>query len=74
MVDVLYECDPELNTKCRKSSCLLVHHGRLNGCELTSHPEYAKKDSEGRPIVSEKWKRWMEEKRQSGMRKEGAEG
>lgn len=73
MDDVLYECDPALNTGCRKTSCLLVHHGKLHGCELTRYPEYAKKDSEGKPIVSEKWRKWMEDKKRSEMRK-GAAG
>ena len=66
MDDVLYECDPELNRGCNKRCCMIL-------CESTKHPEFAKKDSEGKPIVSEKWRKWMEDKKRSEMRK-GAVG
>ena len=41
-----YACDPALNTECRKRSCFL--HG--GNCELTSRPECAVKDPEGKPV------------------------
>lgn len=65
--DVLYECDPELNTGCSKRSCMIW-------CESTKHPEFAKKDSEGKPIVSEKWRKWMEAKQKSKLRRNGGGG
>ena len=47
---VLYKCDPEKNTKCKKKLCLLYTKGRYS-CKSTKHPEYAVKDENGEPIV-----------------------
>ena len=44
---ILYECDPEKNTQCRKISCT-IH----KVCYCTRDPEYAKKDENGDPIVA----------------------
>ena len=33
----LYECDPELNTECRKTGCYIIG----GPCFCTQHPEYS---------------------------------
>lgn len=45
-VKVFYLCDPKLNTKCEKTCC-------QDECRLTTHIEYAAKDSEGHPVIEE---------------------
>lgn len=42
---IFYECDPELNKKCRKDAC-------QQECKLTTNKEYAKLDDFGNPIVN----------------------
>lgn len=40
---ILYECDPELNTACRKEFCAEKHpDSPLHQCHRTTHPEFAK--------------------------------
>ena len=40
---ILYECDPELNTSCRKEFCAEKHPDNPNlQCHRTTHPEFAK--------------------------------
>lgn len=43
----LYYCDPEKNVECPKTHCKL---SEFQGCELTTSPEYAKTDADGKPI------------------------
>lgn len=35
-----YECDPEKNTKCSKTTCMFCKVGILNGCHLTTDERY----------------------------------
>lgn len=41
----LYLCDPQKNTKCKKSNCK-----ETGGCFLTKNKKFAVTDSEGMPI------------------------
>lgn len=48
-----YLCDPEKNEACRKGSCHWLRvtpmpNGR--GCMITSSPEYAVTDADGKPV------------------------
>lgn len=45
---VLYICDPEKNTECKKSSCKADGKGY---CELTRKREAAKHKENGEPMV-----------------------
>ena len=49
-----YRCDPEKNKECKKSGCALVRQrGRKAGeCAVTSNPECAVLNEEGRPVVA----------------------
>ena len=50
MTEVLYRCDPEKNTECRKLMCF--RNGKEYGpCRMTSKPGCAVLDSNGAPIV-----------------------
>ena len=51
---VLYWCDPEKNTECKKNGCALVSkRGKKAGdCTLTCKRECAVLDEEGRPVVA----------------------
>ena len=54
MRDVLYLCDPDKNTKCRKTACFLNASCEIrqeNRCRLTWKPECAKLDANGEKIV-----------------------
>ena len=46
-----YLCDPDKNTECRKTGCVHNAAAIMKSCERTSHPEYAKLDEEGKPII-----------------------
>lgn len=48
---VLYRCDPEKNTTCRKRGCSenVNKHFR---CRCTSNPDYAVRDEKGQPIIA----------------------
>lgn len=60
-IKVLYECDPEKNTECRKIMCFTKAGGRGSKCVCTAtkNPEYAKKDQDGQPIISKEWMTWQ---------------
>ena len=51
-----YRCDPEKNTKCKKTGCALTRgKGKKAGiyrCDATKDPECAMLNEEGRPIVA----------------------
>lgn len=52
---VLYWCDPEKNTECRKMSCrhvLTLAEGGV--CEATFNPAFALLDENGKPMIYEK--------------------
>ena len=60
---VLYWCDPEKNTACRKNMCR--HTLRLiegGSCEATFHPEFALRDENGQPMIYEKHEEWKRKK------------
>jgi len=38
----IYMCDPEKNTKCKKTGCYI----NGGGCRRTRHPEFAKEEPE----------------------------
>lgn len=60
---VLYWCDPEKNTECRKMICrhvLTLAEGGV--CEATFNPAFALLDEHGKPMVYEKQKEWQEKK------------
>lgn len=42
----LYHCDPAKHTKCERTSCYI----KGGMCRLTTYPEYAKTDKNGKPI------------------------
>lgn len=46
----LYVCDPEKNTECKKTSCMINEWGGL--CALTTKREFAKTDENGEPITA----------------------
>ena len=49
-----YQCDPEKNTECKKRGCALVKtRGRKAGkCKMTSDPDCAVLNEEGKPVVA----------------------
>ena len=48
---LLYRCDPDKNTECRKGNCFI--NKKAFACKLTSNPDYAVKDEKsGKPIVA----------------------
>ena len=48
---ILYKCDPEKNTKCRKNMCYLNTRFK-HSCRNTKYPEYAQVAENGKPIVA----------------------
>ena len=48
-----YRCDPEKNKECKKRGCALVktRGRRARECKMTSNPEFAALDDNGKPIV-----------------------
>ena len=44
-VILLYKCDPEKNTKCKKRLCQWR-------CKMTKDPEFAVKDGQGEPVIA----------------------
>ena len=53
---VLYVCDPEKNTACRKTSCSFVLTKAEGGCcDATFRREFAREYSDGTPMVHKKW-------------------
>lgn len=44
----LWLCDPNKNTKCMKTNCIIKRKG--NPCYLTRDIEYARLDHKGQPI------------------------
>ena len=44
-IEVLFKCDPDKNTTCRKRSC-------REFCNNTREPDYAQLNDEGIPIIS----------------------
>ena len=51
----LYYCDPEKNTECRKTGCAHVLTKTEGGvCFITLREEYARLDSNGRPMIYQK--------------------
>lgn len=66
---VLYWCDPEKNTGCRKTICRHVLRLSEGGvCEATFHPEFALTDENGEPMVYEKQKEFQEKKAEAMAR------
>lgn len=49
MDKTFYYCDPNLNRKCRKTSCFL----RGGPCEATNNIEYAMRNKYGVPVIKE---------------------
>lgn len=51
MEKILYRCDPDKNTECRKMFC--SRHGGFGGniCRATTRPEYAERDEAGNLII-----------------------
>ena len=48
MMIILYKCDADKNTECRKTSC----HKKGGPCNKTRNPEFAFKDEKtGKPII-----------------------
>ena len=47
---VLYRCDAEKNTECKKRGC--SHNNKIWKCRCTSNPDYAQKDENGQPIIA----------------------
>ena len=47
---ILYRCDPEKNTECRKRGC--AKEKKAFRCKCTSNPDYAVKDNNGKPIIA----------------------
>lgn len=45
---IWYKCDPEKADGCRKRSCFLRRFPY--GCRITSRPEWAEKDENGKPV------------------------
>ena len=46
-----YVCDPEKNTACRKDGCFRGEPNSEAACRMTKHVEFAKTDTEGKPII-----------------------
>lgn len=51
----IYMCDPEKNTKCKKTGCYI----NGGGCRRTRHPEFAKEVTEEH--MNDHWNEWAEE-------------
>lgn len=49
---VLYVCDPEKNTACRKTGCkYLLTQAEGGCCDATFHREFAREYSDGTPMI-----------------------
>lgn len=49
---VLYYCDPEKNTECRKMGCAHLFTRTEGGvCFITFQREFARTDGNGRPLI-----------------------
>lgn len=61
---IIYRCDPEKNTACRKLGCRDLYPGE-GRCSGTRDPKCAQLDGYGNPIVQavtqEKTERWIRE-------------
>lgn len=44
---IIYRCDPNKNTKCKKTSCFIF----AGECQCTSDKKFAALDGYGKPIV-----------------------
>lgn len=51
----VYLCDPEKNTKCKKTSC--AYKDAAFPCHLTQEKEFARTDENGNPIIAEEFER-----------------
>ena len=54
---VMYYCDPDKNTECKKrmcAHCLTILEGGV--CFITMHREYARTDANGEPVIYEAWR------------------
>ena len=60
MKKILYECDPEKNTACRKRMCVFLT-GFKNGCHRTKNIEYARTNKDGLPTAVWTWGREEED-------------
>ena len=58
---VLYWCDPEKNTECRKTGCRYVLRPCEGGvCEATFQQAFARLDENGEPMIYDKQPRRKE--------------
>ena len=48
---ILYKCDPDKNTNCKKRICFARKPCMNNPCRGTRNVDYAVKDKTGKPIV-----------------------
>lgn len=62
---VLYVCDPEKNTGCGKQFCRYLLKPEDGGiCDVTFWREFAKKDSDGNPLIHRNNAKWQARKRE----------
>lgn len=47
---LLYLCDPEKHTECRKTNCVHNPMALNQVCQSTTNPAFAKLDEQGKPI------------------------
>lgn len=52
MEKILYKCDPEKNTACRKTHCKFNPAVIGGECDSTSEEQYAVIDDKGNPIIT----------------------
>ena len=50
--EVVYACDHEKHTQCKKSGCKFNPEAVENECESTPQREFAKLDKDGNPIIN----------------------
>ena len=55
---ILYKCDPDKNTACRKTHCKYDPCVVNGECDSTSQEQYAVLDDNGKPIITYNFIRW----------------
>ena len=71
---ILYYCDPNRNTKCRKAGCLYVLRPCEGGaCDATFNRAFARLDGKGKPIVYKKQHESTRKERTEGKNVSGTD-